>query len=208
MYATEYPLTHMEKQMKTRQLFIIITSILIVTTWSTTTQAAPVYIVEGGFLTGINNVDINGSNYDVVFKDGVFQDIFDISNPSSFTPVNSNDASRALALTMIDVAEGNFGTNPLLTLGCAADNCQIRTPFDYAFGTVSSDWFRNAALMVDDERGNTDFLPTYNSTGNAVVFAQWSTSPVPLPPSLILFLSGLIGINILGRRKTNNNHKH
>jgi len=188
--------------MKTCHYFFIISYLLLISGWSVSAQAAPVYIVEGGFLTGINNIDINGSRYDVVFRDGVFEDFFDISNPLSFTPVNSNDASRALAINMVDGPLGNFGTNPLLTAGCETDNCQIRTPFDFTFGFVSADWFRNAAFTGDDERGTGDFLPTYNSVGNAVVFAQWSpASPVPLPPSLVLFVSGIIGMNALGRRK-------
>ena len=188
--------------MKTRHIFFIFSYWLLISTWSTSTQAAPIYIVEDGFLTGINNIDINGSRFDVVFRDGVFEDIFDISNPSSFTPVNANDASRALAINMVDGPPGNFGTNPLLTAGCAADNCQIRTPFDFSSGFVSAQWFRNAALNVDDERGSGDFLPGYNSIGDAVVFAQWNpSSPVPLPPALALFISGIIGLNIFGRRK-------
>jgi len=151
---------------------------------------------------GINNLDINGTAYDVTFRDGVFQDIFNLAEPFIFTTGNeASNASRALSIAMIDTPQGAFDSDPLLTFGCAGDNCQIRTAYEFGFGFVTAEWFRNAALDVDDERGGLDFLPTYDSTGNAVVFADWRISTVPVPAAVWLFGSGLMGLVGVARRK-------
>ena len=199
---SKYKMTNEEKYMKYRQLFLIFTVFSFFVLSSGSAQAALLYNVQEGQLIGVNNVDINGTNYDVAFRDGVFQDFFNLAEPFTFTGAEANMASLALANLMKDVPEGAFDSDPLLTYGCSGDNCQIRTPYEFSFGFVSATWFRNAALDVDDERGSLDFLPTYDSTGNAVVFADWSvSSPVPVPPSLLLFLSGVISMTFLGRRK-------
>lgn len=167
-----------------------------------TSQAAPVYDVQGGLLVGIYNLDINGTAYDVHFRDGILEDEFNLAEPFIFDGSQANDASLALLLAMSDVSEGNFDSQPTLTAGCAGDNCVIHTPYLYDFGYVSTQWFRNAALDVDDERGSADLSPLYDSTGQAVVYADWSVAAVPVPPALGLFMLGLalLGLKLKPRR--------
>lgn len=164
--------------------------------------AAAVYDVQAGQLVGIYNLDINGTAYDVHFRDGVLENEFNLAQPFIFDAGQANDASLALSLAMSDVTEGNFDTQPTLTSGCAGDNCVIHTPYVYEFGYVSTAWFRNAALEVDDERGSADLSPLYDSTGQAVIYADWSVAAVPVPPALGLFIVGLamLGIKLKPRR--------
>lgn len=178
-----------------KSLSIVITFNLC--SWSA--FSIPIYDVQDGFLVGINNVEINSLSYDVVFRDGVFQDYFDLSDQFTFsTASEASDASLALVNLMADVPEGDFDSDPLLTFGCAGDNCQIRTPYEFSFGYVTAEWFRNAAFDGDDERGSLDLLPTYDSTGDAVTFADWNLIvPVPLPSTLSLFAIGIAGIGLL-----------
>lgn len=178
--------------------FCLLTCLLPIST----SQAAAVYDVQAGQLVGIYNLDINGTAYDVSFRDGILENEFNLAQPFIFDAGQANDASLALSLAMLDVTEGNFDTQPTLTSGCAGDNCVIHTPYLYDFGYVSTAWFRNAAQELDDERGSADLSPLYDSTGQAVIYADWSVAAVPLPPALGLFIMGLalLGFKLKPRR--------
>jgi len=180
--------------------YIALFSLCIITP-STHLQAAPIYNVQAGLLVGIQNIEINGSAYDVSFIDGVLENEFNLADPFLFDGSAANDASLALLNAMSDVSEGNFDTQPTLTRGCAGDNCVIHTPFVYEFGYVSTHWFRNAMQELDDERGTADLTADFNSSGLAVVYADWQVSAVPVPAALWLFISGLLALGFTLRRQ-------
>ena len=192
--------------MFTKNVLSFLTAFLILTASTHVASAMPFYDVQAGKLVSIENIDVNGTAYDVAFRDGVLQDIFNLASPFTFTTgSDANDASLALLLAMADVPEGDFDTNPLLTEGCAGDNCVIYTPYLFDFGFVSTEWFRNAALEVDDERGGADLLPTLDSTGQAFVYADWrphQDAPfIPEPSTMLLVGGGLLGNTLLRRKK-------
>lgn len=155
-------------------------------------RAAPVYDVQGGLLRGIQGIDVGGSLYDVTFLDGEIQSVYNLANPFDFTTAGAaSNAAQALSLALLDVAEGSFDSNPLLTFGCAADNCRIHVPYVFAFGFVTTEYFRNAANPADDERGSVDLLPTFDTRRTPNVLTRWQASQVPEPGSMALLALGL-----------------
>ena len=169
--------------------------------------AAPSYVVVGGELTRILDVDVGGVLYDVEFKDGTFATalggVFDFA-----AQADAVVAASALDGAIADTAAGSFDSVPGLTFGCETINdCGMLTPYQFdALGRVVS------ALLINtnasDTIANADArLQTFDTTAALnFVWADWTRSTVnsvlPEPSSFALLISGaLAGLLLLWFRR-------
>src|SRR5687767_14679766 len=96
---------------------------------------AAVLQVSGGELTGALGVNVGGTLYDVQFVEGTCVGLFSgCDEASDFTFTSAESAVQAsqelLNQVFLDVAQGNFDTQPELTLGCEEPAaCVAFTPF-------------------------------------------------------------------------------
>ncbi len=93
---------------------------------------------SGGILTGASGVNVNGTLYDVAFREGTCADLFSgcdqnsdfiFSNPSNDGTLLGNAMLALLEQVLIDSPLGAFDSNPALTYGCyVASECRIISP--------------------------------------------------------------------------------
>ena len=168
--------------------------------------------VVGGQLMGADNVDVNGSLYDVDFMDGSCISLFDGCDESAdFTFFNDSDALAAsqalLDQVLLDTPQGDFDSEPQLTNGCSGDGlCQIVTPFGLdGAGVALLAEARNYAPGVFTDRSDFTSTPADTNTGVffGATYAIWApVSPVPIPAAVWLFGTALVGLIGFGRRKS------
>lgn len=158
--------------------------------------AAPIYVVIGGELTQILDVDVGGILYDVEFKEGTFATalggVFDFT-----AQADANAAALALDGALADTAAGNFDSVPGLTFGCETLNdCKMLTPYEFdAFARVVSAQLGNT--NASDTIVNSAVLQSFNTTTALnFVWADWTRSMaisvLPEPSSLELLISGVL----------------
>ena len=179
-------------------------------------------LVDGdGYLTGIDEVDINGTLYDVTFKTDSAQELYydEGTDTWSFDFSSGMAQAASTALMAIINSESTYDLDPWLVYGMrnTSASTRIMTPYgthDYnnADGlhidawTVQNygkwdeydsvgNWRFSATLEADPE---TDKLSDWSS----FVYASWSeqTSTVPVPGSLSLLGLGLLGLTGVRRR--------
>ncbi|HSB97041.1 MAG TPA: VPLPA-CTERM sorting domain-containing protein [Spongiibacteraceae bacterium] len=190
-------------------------ALLLAATAFTTLQAtaAVVPIVDGnGKMTGAKNVVVNGSLYDVEFRDGVFNTLFGEQNQLGFVAPSeavATDFSQALLDTVL---VGQFDDYSYRTLGCEhLAYCMVYTPYlGVPVNTPYPGVWVAAAYNEGLEGGNTppnDLIMLtaahrLNDYANnpAVTYALWSPAAVPVPAAAWLFGSGLIAL-AAARRK-------
>lgn len=162
--------------------------------FSTSAFAAPVQVVSGGNLVGINGVDVGQyGKFDVAFTalwDGTLQ-----------TQAFATAAASAL-FTLYDIGgqfDGTvFDTAPELTAGCTdLAECIMQTPFaDPSNGLMAASYYNWIVFQ------HTIFNPIFINTANST-FAAWTASPalspVPIPAALFMFAPALLGF--LGFRR-------
>ncbi len=181
-------------------------------------QALPI-ISADGMLLGATDIDVDGTLWDVEFKDGSFDDLFgDASGLEITSQAEAQRLSEALLnQVLLDSADGRFDSDPELTRGCENTLvCFVWTPWGVSptgngfsaqvainrrAGSVSPDLARE---LVATENQATDF------TGAGTwVFGDWSRStdgeppPQPTPvsePSTLSLLALFLGAYVL--RKT------
>ncbi|WP_179954188.1 PEP-CTERM sorting domain-containing protein [Denitrobaculum tricleocarpae] len=199
--------------MKSFQGLAFAVALALFATHSGTAKAVPMLIVENGELLGADNVDVNGTLFDVRFRDGTCSAIFSgCDNPSedfAFADANSAKAAAQALLDQVflDGPAGLFDSNPELTLGCSASElCLANIPYAQSvpgkFEFVSA---RNLPDLVEppfefENTGDSDF--DFSDNGFAVFAVFTSAGPsvaVPEPASLALFSFGLAGF-IFARR--------
>jgi hypothetical protein len=176
--------------------------------------AAVIPIVDGnGKLTGAKNVSVNGSLYDVEFRDGVFNTLFGEQNQLGFVAPSeavATDFSQALLDTVL---VGQFDDYSYLTQGCEhLAYCMVYTPYVGApVNTPYPGVWVAVAYNEGLESGNTppndliwlDAAHRLNDYTNnpAVTYALWSPAAVPVPAATWLFGSGLIALAATRRRR-------
>jgi len=183
--------------------------------------------VSGGMLMGATGVDVNGILFDVKFLDGTCAELYTGCDENTDFPfTNSADLNDIVLIwaavtalfdqVLIDSSSGAFDSYPILINGCVlAGACQINTPlfvgssteFIPAFGafndiaveqglTTNLDHINEEAVYF-----NSNPSPLFPSA-DASVFAVWNqTTVVPVPPALWLFLSGILGLTVLGNKE-------
>jgi hypothetical protein len=178
-------------------------------------KAAVTWIWDGATLTGAQNVDVNGTLYNVTFADttcaAAYAPCTDTSDLAFQTEADATAAAQALLDqvfldTGVNGSPANFDSVPGLTEGCSGAFCQVFVP--YAVLPVT---FNVSTMLAENEEtgGGDDvnpgpvFTKDYN-TSSQVSQTYAIFTVVPLPPALLLFLSGLVaffGIARVGRRR-------
>lgn len=194
---------------------IILVCLGVVMTLCQVARADPTAVIDiNGKYTGINDLDVNGSLYNVSFMDGTEASVYG----GIFTFTNSTDA--AMAATAIYSALPSFfpalDADPGLMFGCEADAfaCQIMTAYDFdEFGDTAVVSMRNGRESQLIQNGNESFsfassgdtTNFYLSNGAAYVWAKWSPSAVipavPEPQTYAMLLAGLGFIGFVTYRK-------
>ena len=170
-------------------------------------------------ITGISGLNVGDQIYDVTFVEGTCVELFSGCDEKTDFFFQDITASRAaytemLSQVFVDSTLGQFDSNPALTFGCESfAECNIWTPMiaegsGLGGSNLVFSILRNSSVAgLDVGTGLLLSAPlSINSDttlNTRAVFAKWSgsnVSPVPLPASIWLLFSGLIGLISLGRK--------
>ena len=170
--------------------------------------ATPILQIDAsGQLTGATGVDVDGTFYDVEFKNGTCIDLYNgCDEGSDFTFRTRQDADRAAkALSnqvLVNGSEGYFDSHPELTKPCSDTAvCILLTPYIYrpSKGSIIAYITANGDDSGQrDNRYRQGYLPNTDTTTEAnAAYAVWSLhtqQPIPEPTTLLLLSSGLLGL--------------
>jgi hypothetical protein len=181
--------------------------------------AAVIHIVDNTdpsnpVLTGAQNVDVDGSLFDVTFLDGTCFDLFsgcDSTSDFAFATTVDGLAAAGALLTQVLVdppdASLPFDSSPSLTAGCSSvSTCFVLIPYL----TFSPSQFRvriviNSISGAADTSTNDIFDVSFDTdnvdSGDTYTFASFSPSAIPEPGTLLLLASGVAGLAVAGRRR-------
>ena len=154
---------------------------------SITPDLAVAQAAEGsgsGQLTGAQNVDLNGTLYDVTFVDGTCIALFSgcdaLADFDFITAATATVAANALLNQVFtDTGSGSFDTEPELAFGCTSSTiCGALIPFGFSAGLVTTISAFNRSPPSSDTVGGVNVQPSFNS-GSTIVFADFQVTPVP-----------------------------
>lgn len=192
-------------------------SLLCVGLFCSSAFSAKLLIDEDGQLYGAKDVLVNGETYSVKFLDGSADDLYSDGVDFTFTFTTKTDALAASAALLAQVfiddeQDGLFDSDPTLTNGGGYTGfIYVYTP--YEIDASVSKWMNmtyalntRAGHSEPDSTGSRDDVNTsYDTTGMAgQTYAVWSLSEissVPVPSTILLLSSGLIGLGGLKRKK-------
>jgi hypothetical protein len=149
--------------------------------------------VIGGELHGASNVLVDGSLYNVQFRDGTCVDLYngcdDASDFTFQTLASATLASQALLdQVFVDGASGNFSSSPDLTFSCGPDPsyCFVFTPYDSLapLPEVTGRWAHNSSDNTLDVLTGPGVEPrsTPFSSFSNTILAVWAPAPVVAVP--------------------------
>lgn len=185
---------------------------LLLFTLSSPAKAVPLLVLENDRLLGADNVDVNGTLFDVRFRDGtcgaVFTGCDNASEDFAFTDAVSAEAAAQALLDQVflDGPAGLFDSNTELTFGCTSlRQCVNFVPFSLG-AEIGMGFFVNesSGSFSADQAGSDVLDLNYNSANDsATVWAVFTrvqpSAEVPEPGSLALFTFGL-AVFIIARR--------
>jgi hypothetical protein len=182
-------------------------------------------------LYGAQNVDVDGTLYDVAFLDGSCIDLFggcdEASDFDFATRSEAITASRALldqVFLNVPAAPADFDTIPYLTNGCESSwvepggpgggsiiDCKVLTPTLDAFSIIGS-----SAHAVNNNSNNVnsdgwggiviqedeDFTAADTERAARITFADWTITAVPVPAAVWLFGTALFAFIGIGKLRT------
>jgi len=168
--------------------------------------------VENGVLMGADNVNVNGSFYDVKFEDGSCIELFNkCDDASDFVFNTANDARAAsealLWQVFIDGISGMFDSTPTLTNGCTNGLvCATATTFaSDAFSVAVAMAFNNVDENRDALNSNQFRLAENTGVYTDVNYAVWSDASEAVeasaPGAAMILLMGIAGLLVSQRRK-------
>jgi hypothetical protein len=165
-------------------------------------EASTIIVDASGILVGAEDVNVNGTLYDVTFVEGTCASVFGACDLAHFTFTDSLQATLAsqalLDQVFLDGPSGQFDSDLALTFGCgeASVQCSALTPYGDSPVLV-------IALAANRSPGYSDttftsILGTDHDTstdGGSVgsVFVKWSLVSVPDGIGTI----GLLGVSVL-----------
>lgn len=183
--------------MSVLRLFILVISVSLGTIG--TTRADVILVTDGaGELTGARNVLVDGTLYDVTFREGTFYDVFgDAAGIDAESRYKSNLFSQALLYQVI--AGSPFDSSPGSTFGCSnVYLCDMITPYitygdpaqaDAYYMRNHRDWNGYYSYF-----GTPLFLTFDTAASDTQVWADWSVTNVPAPATVLLFGLGLLAL--------------
>jgi hypothetical protein len=186
-------------------------------------SATVIHVVENGILMGANNVDVNGTKYDVRFFDGILKDVFPIGSKFDLSFEEATFAASALINTVfIDTSFGPFDSAPSSTFGCVHGAvCVVSTPYDLTWGNSplrgnwqmvgAFNWFFTSGQEVTPDRIGPDTEGYDVDFSNEIhrSVALWTPilnspmPPIPEPSTYAMMGLGLIGLMGIARRRQN-----
>jgi hypothetical protein len=175
--------------------------------------------VENGILMGADNVEVNGSLYNVRFLDGTCIALFNGCSEASDFLFNSEETATAAASSLIDQVFGGgsvgeqFLTSWTLIAGCGnAEVCSMYTPRGNVESGVDVGRLLSSIINID-----IDGIELYRDDVNIVslsstivdfkdyddlVYAVWTVAvEVSAPGTAMILLMGIAGLLVSQRRK-------
>lgn len=170
--------------------------------FSQLTYSATLIIDYSGQLIGANGIDISGTLYNVEFLDGTCAQIYNGCDTNNDFIFNSNQAELAsqalLSQVFLNSTTANFDSDTTLINGCeSTEECLIYTAFGtgWEWGNVQIAYNSSTELNDSVILGGVHPTIVNFTTDESATWANWSpAAPVPLPASIWLFISGLLGI--------------
>ena len=174
---------------------------------------------SNGELLGAFNVLVDGKYYNVEFKDGTAEDLFKSNDAWNFTFTTveeAKSASQALydQVFIQDNGYKIYDDNPELTIGVESLLMGvISTPYELDVNGLNvANW---AMVNYGITAGSEDLVPALGPYYSGIdidygdslsyTYAKWHEA-VPVPTTFILFLTGLLYITNMNRKKTGNKY--
>jgi len=195
----------------------ILIAIIIAGLWFSPAQATKI-IDSTGQLTGATDISVNGLLYNVKFIDGSCITVFDgCDNSRTDFPFQSESSATAASQALLDQvftdgSTGLFDSDPSLTLGCIFNRCSAHTPIYFSGQFIVSSVAVNYAppFQNQDSTGISSFTRTQDFSADGSLFPPYSvlavwtphipiTPTIALPGTLLLLLSGILGMMMLRR---------
>ena len=188
------------------RIFAMFAASFLSLAFSDANAAATLVTDGGGYLTGVNNLLVGTTLYDVSFSYGSCASNFAGCTSSSsfdFTSQATADAANSALLSQA-IAASPFAEAPLL-IGpggaCGYFLCEIETPYftDGVTSTIDSAVYVRDSTPPALSTSNSIPITEFTSATNTRVWSHWSTVPEPFTVSL--FGAGFAGAVALRRRR-------